>query len=60
MTVMARGASFISLAGGPGLAVFEAREDDMEVREGCGLQSQLQLFGAQSFTPTESSQIAYR
>jgi hypothetical protein len=25
--------------GGPGLAVFETREDDMEVREGCGLQS---------------------
>ena len=46
--------------GGPGLAVFETREDDMEVPEGCGLQSQRQLFGAHSCTPTESSQIAYR
>ena len=32
----------------------------MEVREGCGLQLQLQISGAHSFTPTESSQIAYR
>ena len=24
---------------GPDLAVFESREDDLEVREGCGLQS---------------------
>jgi hypothetical protein len=24
------------LQGGPGLAVFETQEDDMEVREGCG------------------------
>ncbi len=32
----------------------------MKVREGCGLQSQLQLSCAHSFTPTESSQIAYR